>query len=299
MDLNLVKIVFEISSLDPERLQPGLYYALRRFDVHFKKVSCLKGDIQCHLCGELAEGCPYRSVFGQILSTDLDIVRKHQKPPLPFAFKISEISDVKSTIELSIVIVGSAIRHVTFFQGAINQMVASVSKSSGIDAYIAETWSIDYQGGSHELNLSSNSFLLLSALEIIQSSIHSETVRIKLESPLRLACRSSIAHSFDFGLLLRSQLRRCSSLFAYYGEGELELDYLFLSEAADRVTVSGNGFSFTEPHWSERAGFAGVIGTGELRNLAYGVLPLLTLGTYFNAGKASSYGMGAYRFEVL
>jgi len=248
---------------------------------------------------EEGECAPHRSVFGQILSTDPDVVRRHQKPPLPFSFKVRAIPTDDLSIELSIVISGSAIQHVSIFQSAIKLMLVSAGEKSGVGVSVSGACSLDYQGGRHALNKDSSSLVILSTLEILQTPRQSDSIRIIIESPLRLFSAGIIAHSFDFGLFFRSQMRRCSSLFAYYGEGELGLDYSFLSAAADRVTPLANSFTFSKPVWSKRSALNGITGRGEFRDIADGMLPLLTLGSYFNAGKGSAYGMGAYRVEEL
>jgi len=299
LDLNLVHIVLEVSSDDQVSLISQMYDAVRRFESCFKSVCCTQSDLSCHRCVEQSERCPYRSVFGQTLSHDPYVVRRHQKPPLPFTFKISKIERASSCIEISIVIAGNAIQYVSIFLDAFNLLVASVGENNGVDIAVSGSWCLDYQGGRHELNAPSLSLVLLSGLEILQSTLYSDAIRIYLESPLRLLCSGSIAHSFDFTLMFRSQLRRCSSLFAYYGEGELELDYGFLSEAAERVTCLRNNSGFTKPQWTNRVALSGMLGVVEFTDLADGMLPLLMLGSYFNAGKGAAYGMGVYRIEEL
>lgn len=297
MDLHLAQIVFEVSAGAPVSLLPRLYDAVRRFESCFKSVCCPYGDLPCRLCGGLSECCPHRSVFCQTLSTDPDVVRRHQKPPLPFAFKISEIAHDTSNSELVLVIAGSAIQHLSLFHKAIRLMLDKIAVDHGFDLSVSGSWCLDYQGGRHELNAATHSLLLLSGREILQASQYTDTVRILVESPLRLLSGGSIIHSFDFGALLRSQMRRCSSFFAHYGEGELELDYVYMSEAAARVTALENGFSFTTPAWTQRAALTGILGAGEFTDLADGMLPLLKLGSYLNAGKGAAYGMGGYRIK--
>jgi hypothetical protein len=297
LDLNLVRLVFEVSADDPVSLRPHLYDSVRRFENYFKSVSCSKTDLSCNLCGADADRCPYRPVFGQTLSTDPDVLRRHQKPPLPFAFKISDIVDDSSCIELGLVLAGNAIQHISAFRCAIELMIISIAEKNRMDADVSGIWFLDYQGGRLELNVTPDALVLLSGLEILQASQHYDSIRICLESPLKLLRGGSIAHSFDFAALLRSQLRRCSSLFAYYGEGELELDYAIMSEASEAVSCLGNSFRFTRPQWTQRAGLAGISGSGEFSGLADGMLPLLNLGSYFNAGKGAAYGFGGYRIE--
>jgi hypothetical protein len=299
LDLNLVHIVFEISRDEPVSLIQQLYDAVRGFEKYFKSCSCTQNDLPCQLCRDLEACCPYRSVFGQLLSTDPGVVRRHQKPPLPFAFKIIETEQTTECTELGLVIAGKAIHHVSLFQSAVKLMIASVTENKGVDATVSGTWCLDYQGGRHELNAASYQLILFSSLEIIQATQHSKSVKIYLDSPLRLLCGGSIAHAFDFGLLLRSQLRRCSSFFAHFGEGELELDYVLLSQEAEKVTSPGNVFNFSKPQWALHARLGGILGAGEFTGLTDGMFPLLRLGSYLNAGKGAAYGLGAYRIESI
>lgn len=299
MDLNLVHIVYEVRTDEPLLLLPHLCDALRRFENYFKTVSSTLSKVQPSTDREDAAISPHISVFGQILSTDPDVVRRHQKPPLPFAFKIREVVPADSCIELAVVIIGSAIQHAAIFLKAVKLMLVSAGEDGGVDVSVSGAWSLDYQGGRHALNKESSSMIILSAIEILKVPRHSDSVRIIIESPLRLSSGGIITHSFDFALFFRSQMRRCSSLFAYYGEGELDLDYLLLSAATDRVTASANSFTFSKPVWSQRSALTGITGSGEFGDIADGMLPLLTLGSYFNAGKGAGYGMGVYRVEEL
>ncbi len=299
MDLNLVRTVFEIHTESPPYMLPQLFYAVRKFENYFKSVSCLRHDLSCNTCGELQEKCPFRFLFGQPLSSDPDILRRHQKPPLPFAFQIREAAPGSSNIELGAVLAGPAIQHLSGFYEAINLMIGAIVDDCGVNAGVKGSWCLDYLGERRELNNNPDSLVLLSGLEIVQGSQHSDTVKICLDSPLRLLCGGSVAHSFDFAAFLRSQLRRCSSFFAYYGEGELDLDYLYLSEAASKVIAIENDFIYKKPHWSNKPGLGGLSGSGEFTDLADGILPVLKLGSYLNAGKGAAYGMGCYRIEFV
>ncbi|MEI6214133.1 MAG: CRISPR system precrRNA processing endoribonuclease RAMP protein Cas6 [Desulfuromonadales bacterium] len=138
---------------------------------------------------------------------------------------------------------------------------------------------------------------LLSCREILDGTSSSECITIHFESPLRLLLRGSIARSFDFSLFFRSQLRRGSSLYAYYGDGELEIDYRLLSDAAEKVSVLESNVCYSLPRWSSRRDMAGLLGSASFCGLADGMSQLLTLGSCFNAGKGSSFGFGSYRIE--
>jgi hypothetical protein len=297
VDLNLTHILFELNSADSATLLPRLYDAIRRFEVYFKSVGCPQIEHSCHLCSLKSEFCPYQAVFGQSLSFDPDIVRRHQKPPLPFIFKINHMPGNNSCIELGLVVAGTAIQHVQIFFGAINNMLVSITETTGLDVNILEIWCLDHQGNRQALSVGSQELTLLSGMEILQTLQQSDVVKIYVESPLRLLNGGSVAHSFDFCTLLRSQMRRCSSFFAYYGEIELDLDYLFLSRAAEKVTALDCSYSFTKPLWTERASLRGITGVGEFYGLTESMFQLLILGSYLNSGKGAAYAMGAYRIE--
>ncbi|MBC7961841.1 MAG: CRISPR system precrRNA processing endoribonuclease RAMP protein Cas6 [Steroidobacteraceae bacterium] len=301
MDLNLVQIVFDVET-DNAAVQAAYYYqALRRFDLLFRQACCRCGGTQCSACKEQT-ACPYREVFAQELSTDPDIVRRHQKPPLPFAFKIRQIPDNNSCFEISLVVVGNAVNHLAVFNSAVRRLIESTAQQCpGAVPVITGIYCLDYQSLRHELDCSFRStgnLVILSSLEIMENTVEAENIRLILDSPLRLLSAGAVLYDFEFTVFLRSQLRRCSSLFAYYGDGELELDFAGLSAAADHVKCLKNGIRYLQPSWSQRSNHAGLQGISEFGDLAPGMRPLLALGSYLNAGKGASFGLGAYRAEA-
>lgn len=302
MDLNLVQIVFDVETENTDAVESFMYQALRRFDVLFRQSCCRFGSKICLECNEQSV-CPYQNIFAQELSTDLDIVRRHQKPPLPYAFKISHMHDKKSCLEISLVVIGNAVNHLYLFDVAVRKMIELIpEKLSGTIPVITGTYCIDYQSGRHELDFSlhgTQNMVVLSSLEIMENTTGSGNVRLILESPLRIISTGFVLHSMDFGAFFRSQLRRCSSLFAYYGDGELDVDYVVLSAAANQVNCLKNGIRFLQPSWSQRPNCAGLLGIAECEHVVQGILPLLNLGSFINAGKGASFGLGAYSAEAV
>jgi hypothetical protein len=168
--------------------------------------------------------------------------------------------------------------------------------------FTLRSYSLDYKGARHLIEDQASlpgSVIVLSAQHILHSSVHSDSVRLDLKSPLRLLCNGSIAHHFDFATFLRSQLRRCSSLYAYYGNGALDLDFTGLSESAQNVTVLDDKSHYTQPLWSKRLNRAGLTGRVECIGLAPSMLSLLILGSFFNAGKGATFGSGFHQIVVI
>lgn len=301
MDLDFVRIECEIIADTPAQLTAVLYNGLRNFEAHFKASCCPILQESCTSCIEHV-GCPYRIVFDQGLSSDPEIVRLHQKPSLPFSLYISGIDGNTSSCTVGMVVIGSAVNYIGFFHKALLRMVeACMFTVLPLSKCTLRSFSLDYQGARHEIRLAASlpeSVLLLSGQHILQNTVHSDSVRLSLKSPLRLLCNGSIAHRFDFGIFFRSQLRRCSSLCAYYGAGELDLDFARLSESAKNVAVFDDKTYYTQSSWSKQLNMAGLTGTAECAGLVEPMFSLLLLGSFFNAGKGATYGSGFHQLEV-
>jgi hypothetical protein len=302
VDLDFVRIECEISADIPAQLTAALYDALRNFEPQFKASCCPNSQEPCTSCRMNVE-CPYRVVFDQGLSADPEIVRLHQKPSLPFSLYISGIDGNTLSCTVGIVVVGSAVNYICLFHTALLRIVeAGMRTVLPLDTVTLRSYSLDYQGARHEITHAAfmhESVILLSGHHILQNTVHSKCVRLSLKSPLRLLYNGSTAHRFDFATFFRSQLRRCSSLSAYYGAGELDLDFVRLSEAAQKVAVFDDKTLYTQPPWSTRLNRAGLVGTVGCAGLVEPMFSLLLLGSYFNAGKGAAIGSGFHQIEGI
>ncbi|NTV50864.1 MAG: CRISPR system precrRNA processing endoribonuclease RAMP protein Cas6 [Geobacteraceae bacterium] len=301
MDLDFARIECEIVADNSVQLTAALYVALRSFEEHFKASCCSDRQDSCNSC-PLHPECPYSTVFDQRLSPDPEIVRIHQKPSLPFSLYINTMGDSASSCYVGMVVIGSAVNYIRYFHKALLSMIdACVCKVLSPEKYILHSYSLDYQGIRHLINVESLSecVILLSGRHILLSTVHSDSLKLTLKSPLRLLSNSSNLHNFDFAIFLRSQLRRCSSLYSYYGTGELDLDFVGLSQSAQNVTVLEDNIHYTKPIWPKRSNRSGLAGEAEFTGLVEPMFSLLTLGSCFNAGKGAAFGSGFHQIEVI
>jgi hypothetical protein len=300
VDLDFVRIECDVIADTPAQLTAALYNSLRDFEVKFKVACCPALMETCASCTEKI-GCPHRIIFAQQLSADPEIVRLHQKPSLPFSLYVNGPGGDITSCTVGLVIIGSAVNYLEIFHAALIGMVeAAVTAVLPPTEYRLTIYSLDYQGVRHEIRSATSlteSIILLSGQHILQNTVHSDSVRLTLTSPLRLLQNGSIAHHFDFAMFLRSQLRRCSSLYTYYGSGKMDLDFTALSLAALNIAVLEDGILYTQPHWSKLQNKAGLTGSADLTGLVEPMFSLLILGSYFNAGKGATYGSGSYRLE--
>ncbi len=301
MDLDFVRIECEVTADIPVQLTAALYGALRSFAAHFKAACCPDLLEICTTCRERVR-CPFHLLFGQELSSDPETVRLHQKPSLPFSLYVNGIDGNSSLVTVGMSVIGSAVNYIAFFHTALLRVVETgVGTLRPAAKYTLRCYSLDYQGVRQEIKSAVSlpeSIILLSGEHILQNTVHSGTITLDLKSPLRLLSSGSIAHRFDFGMFFCSQLRRCSSLCAYYGAGELDLDFAGLSKAAQDVAVLEDKTNYTQPPWSKRPNNAGVTGTAECAGLVEPMHSMLILGSYFNAGKGATFGSGFHQIEV-
>ncbi len=302
MDLDFVRIEIEITVEIPAPLAPALSTVLRNFEAEFKSACCDTPQQVCTTCSR-RDQCPRGTLFRQQLSSDPEIVRRHQKPPLPFSLYVDGAADSALICSAGLVVIGTAVHSVGYFYTALLNMVNSVLTSlSPPNSFNIRCYSLDYHGVRHEISQGASlpdGVILLSGQHIIQNSVHANSVRVSLKSPLRLLTNGTIAYQFDFAQFFRSQLRRCSSLFAYYGTGELNLDYVRLSELAQNVTVIDDEIHYIQPAWSKNQNRAGLLGTAVCTGLVEPMSALLLLASYFNGGKGASFGSGFHGIEVL
>src|SRR6185369_17991609 len=111
------------------RRPPQALFAIRqRFPTAFRHaVGCLTRDGGCNG----GASCPCRTRFDQNLTPDPSALRRYQKPPLPFAFRIPllpEKSVQGTSVELSLVITGEAINHLDHFLKAVRRLMGSSEK---------------------------------------------------------------------------------------------------------------------------------------------------------------------------
>lgn len=302
MELDFACLEYDITAGVPELSIGAFYDAVRNFAGYFRASCCPTVPEHCVLCAKGAE-CPYRTVFGQALASDPEIVRLHQKPSLPFSVYIDGNNDITSAATVGLVVVGCAINFIDIFHAALLRMVdAAVNVVLPHPKYTVNTYSLDYAGVRHPITDATSlpeRIILLSGQHILLNTFQADSGRLVLKSPLRLLSNGSIVHRFDFSTFFRSQLRRCSSLFAYYGSGKLDLDFTRLSGAAQNVTVFDDKIRYTQPLWSTRRNKAGLTGSAECVGLDGQMFSLLHLGSYFNAGKGASLGAGYYRIEKM
>ncbi|HZV80980.1 MAG TPA: CRISPR system precrRNA processing endoribonuclease RAMP protein Cas6 [Geobacteraceae bacterium] len=295
MDIPLVHLVITLEHAGGETPQ-GLFALKKLFPAAFRRVvGCATAAGECGG----GTGCPCRATFGQQLTPDPAALRRYQKPPLPFAFRVPP-SPVKlkrgEITELFLTLVGEATNLLDLYLESIASLFPLSPATPlkmicrKIEALAGDGTRILLRTGRGPLDISS--LPLLTFAEAVSPFYDcSETVTLELLSPLRLLHQGVPLRELPFPFVAGALFRRISSLAYYYGGVELSHDFKWLAQRSRTVECLRS-----ELAWVNRGGgVQGVEGRVTYRGELEEFLPFLALGTRLNLGKGAAYGMGSYK----
>jgi hypothetical protein len=129
-------------------------------------------------------------------------------------------------------------------------------------------------------------------------------LKITVETPLRIKFENRLSAELPFHVLVRAMLRRISSLFNYYGEGEPELDYRELVSRAEDIRIIDSDLSwFDWRRYSSRQDQAmlmgGMIGSMTYEGKMGEYMPLIEFCSKVHLGKQTSFGLGKIKGEIV
>jgi hypothetical protein len=129
-------------------------------------------------------------------------------------------------------------------------------------------------------------------------------VSIQLLTPLRLKHNNTLSSRLPFDMLVRAMLRRISSIYEQYGDGEPAIDYRgLITEAAGVSTASSTLRWHDWERYSNRQEQAmmmgGLLGDVTYRGNITPYLPLLELCKELHIGKQSSFGLGMFDYRII
>ncbi len=245
--------------------------------------------------------CPCRQAFGQELSTDPSLLRRHQKPPTPFLFDILPLqggAKAGSRVEVKLLLAGSAATaSVRIYLESLLHLFGDnpIFAVKGVKLSKIEALSLD---SSRSFIGDSSGKLELSAIpvagfdEFLSASTGiSSSITLLFSTPLRLMSAGSPLREIPFAPLAGSLFRRISSIASYYGGVELDHDFKWLADMSREIRCSSSALEWV--NWG--SGLQGLIGEATYKGDLTGFIPFLKLGELLHAGKGASYGMGRYK----
>lgn len=287
MELHYARLLFTFT-LASDLPDPHAFFVTRaEFESAFRNsLGCRRSD--CAGCLQAAP-CPFSATFGQQIAKDPEAVRRHQKPPLPFIFQFPVLPPPPNRgthHQLALHLVGSAVQHVPSYLCAVRVLVES--RRGRVVRVEAEA-----PGGGRTPIDAAGVPLLTSLDPVLAVPLSTETVTLRLLTPLKLVHEGRLLKTFTFAQFARSLMRRISSLAYHYEGAEPSLDYRWLSQSSEAVETLEYGCQLVS--WNGRpAGIAGIaVFGGDLEPFHL----LLQLGMATHVGKGASFGLGSYRVE--
>lgn len=295
-----------------------------------RKVVCALKQQECGQC-LLRRQCLYARVFETHLAMDMPEGSRISSPPHPFVIEPPMTNQMDfekgSLLECSLILFGEAVHSLPYFVYTFDRMgTIGVGKRingkrgrfrlkevragdtpiySDSDQKLRQPDTLEVLSltpaeenpGSKRTIMREGKKIESHAQERDRGKEPSFTVRVTLETPLRFKFENRLKADLPFHVLVRAMLRRISSLFAVYGNGEPDLDYQGLVNRAGSVRVAENRLSWFDwrrySNRQERKMFMGGM-TGSVTyegNLAE-YLPLLHFVEKTHLGKNTSFGLG-------
>lgn len=280
-----------------DKLQPYGLFAIRlQFHAAFRRATgCFADGPSCRGGND----CPCRHVFDQTLAADPSALRRFQKPPLPFAFKIPVLSEKvrhDHEVDVSLVIAGEAINYLALFIKAVLVLLEPSGLLKKWRIVTVEAAALDGARTVIPVGAIGDEFASLPILSFDElfsgSGSNCPRVTMNFQTPLRLMHKGFPLKDLSFSAVTGALFRRISALAYYYGREELPHDFKWLARRSQEVVCTGSDLAWVH-HGSSLQGLEGSAEfSGELADF----IPYLLLGSRLNVGKGAAYGMGNFSF---
>lgn len=264
-----------------------------------KQTTCALKRQDCGNC-MLAASCGYAFLFE--MQTDNEIRRPHPyviEPPL----EDWRYRDKGTSLEFSIILFGKANDYLPHIVYAIREM-----GQIGLGKKNTAEGKFRLESVRHEKQIIYSGTTLTAPAAIPEITLEPEPdtpltkIHLACHTPIRLKFANQLQGGLPFHLLIRTALRRISTLETAYGNGEPPLDYSGMVKRAMAVRQQSSSCRWVEiERYSSRQKTAmyigGVQGTAQYQGENLEVfLPLLRYCEKVHMGKQTSFGLG--RIEV-
>ena len=266
--------------------------------------------------------CVYSYVFETSPPEDTEILRLYKNIPHPFVIEppltTQRIFKKGEEITFNLVLIGKAVQYLPYFIYTFDELGRiGIGKRKGkfhlksVTSEIEGPGTVDksendrensiiYSGEDKTLH---NHFRVIMAKEIFPHNNSPSEIEIEFLTPTRMVFNERFVTKLEFHHIVRTLLRRVSSL-SYFHCGELlELDFKALIEKAGNIKCKDSNLRWYD--WTRysarqdtRMKMGGLIGKTGFEGDIGEFMPLLALGEYIHVGKGTVFGLGKYRVTI-
>jgi len=281
----------------------------------FHRLTCISKNKDCSNC-LLRNRCIYSYIFETSPPPDSLYLSKYKTIPRPFILepplekkKKYEEGDI---LYFNLILIGKAINYLPYFIFAFQQLgqtglgrekaryelirvesVRDSPKGPPEMRTIYESWTQTLKDVNARIDIS----YIFSSPRLLGNFL-----TLRFITPTRIKYQGSYTSHPQFHIILRSLLRRLSSLLYFHCGEELEVDYREMIKEAERVKTLDADIGWID--WERYSGrqeqrmkLGGFIGRVTYHGNLSKFFPFLKIGEYTHLGKAAVFGLGKYEIE--
>ncbi|MBI5745593.1 MAG: CRISPR system precrRNA processing endoribonuclease RAMP protein Cas6 [Nitrospirae bacterium] len=313
-DIRFTSFLFNLQAEDEICLPPYKGSTFRGgFGHAFKKVVCAIRGKECVEC-LLKTRCIYSYVFETYPPEDSEILRKYEKAPHPFIIEppLEEKRFYKpgETISFNLILIGKAIDYLPYFIYTFEEL-GRIGIGKGKGRYELREVRCEgkeiYNSSDRKLKIMSpddhsSLFMGLLPQNSELQTPNSLLITLNFLTPTRIVVNEDLVVDLEFHHLIRSLLRRISTLSYFHDGKRLELDFKGIIQRAQDVIVKER-----DTHWHDwerysarqdvRMKMGGILGSVTFSGDLAEFMPYILLGEHLHVGKGTSFGLG--RYEII
>lgn len=286
------------------------------FGAVFKRIACSLRHTGCQAC-LLQSSCPYAYIFETAPPPGAEALRNYSSIPRPFILEPPLETKTEyapgEKLHFSLILIGKAISYLPYFIVAFRELgevgIGRQRKKFRLDQIRA----IHPVSGANEIIYQAQEQLVRNVdltwqCDIGKTLVDSKDVPefqavrkiyLDFQTMTRLKFEEKFVRRVEFHMLIRSLLRRFSSLAYFHHGWEPELDFAGLIERAAAVRLVQDQTRWVDwERYSSRQGskmnMGGVAGRVEYEGDLDEFMPLLRLGELIHVGKGAVFGMGKF-----
>ncbi|MEM2983033.1 MAG: CRISPR system precrRNA processing endoribonuclease RAMP protein Cas6 [Candidatus Bathyarchaeia archaeon] len=156
-----------------------------------------------------------------------------------------------------------------------------------------------YEGSSKRIL---NADIKMNWEDLLEASGKRDRIQLDFISPARIKYEGHYVLELEFHILLRSLLRRISTLSYFHCGGALDLNFRWLGERSKAVVTKNRELRWND--WERYSGrqetrmkMGGFVGSITFAGEMEPFWPFVLLGEVIHVGKGASFGLGRYRIK--
>lgn len=283
------------------------------FGSAFRRITCSQRDVRCRAC-LLETSCPYAYIFETAPPPGSDALRNYENIPRPFVLEPPPETRIRygpgEKICFNQILIGRATGYLPYFIVAFREL-GEMGIGRGRKKYrLAEIRAVNPVSNESEVVYRKENQLVRNVNLALQSDIINEmnelgdlnatgSVVLEFQTMTRVKFEENFSRRLEFHMLIRSLLRRLSSLAYFHHGWDLDLEFTGLIDRAAEVRIIEDSTRWVDwERYSSRQdskmNLGGLVGRVTYQGPVAVFMPLLKLGELVHVGKGAVFGMGKY-----